>query len=212
MCFRDLTALSCVLLLSAIDAYGQAETPEQIARRIRIPYISFKDSTPREAVDFLCKKGRDILGQGRTININYIGHDGLSPERANLSVRDIPLLEILQIVAAQTNLSIASSENGIYLYPVGTFPPEMNGLRLIGWSQTNKKAVETAIYSTGRKDAFVETQKLIEETFGDRFKAPKEVRDLIDSIKKRSDEAATRIRESNEKLDTITSESGRDGK
>lgn len=130
------------------------------------------------------------------LNINYAGQGELSDARITCLLQNTPILEVLQLIAHQANLTLGVTENGIYLYPPGELPRETKGLREIGWSTQDMKALGTIIYSTGRKDAFSEAQKLIEEVFGDRFKAPKEVRDLLDTIKKRAEEAELRIAES----------------
>jgi hypothetical protein len=196
----NLVCSVAALFLTCAGARAQSDSPESLARETRIPRLEFREATIREAIDFLRKKSMELLGPDRPLNINYVGRENAPPVYITCSMRETPILEVLQFVAHQTELTLGVTAHGFYLYPPGELPPETNGLREIGWSRQDMKVLGKVIYARGQKAALLETQKLIEDAFGDRFKAPREVRDVLLAITKLQDEAAKRIEESSQEL------------
>ena len=184
----------CLAVMSCM-ARGQAVSPEQLATETRIPRLEFREATVQEAVDFLRKKAKDLLAPGQVFNINYVRQADEEDARISCYMLDAPIMETLKLVAFQADLTLSASDTGLYLHRKAELPPETNGLREIGWSARKTQVRDTAIYLTGRKDACTEAQKLIEDAFGDRFKTPKEVRDVLDVLKKHVEEAEKRIQE-----------------
>ena len=122
------------LALTSSRASGES-APEKVARELRIPRLEFREATVTEAVDFLRKKSQEQLGSDGTLNLNYVARGGIVPDaRITCSLRDTPLLEVLQIIAQQTNLTLGATDNGIYLFPKGELPPETKGFKELGWS------------------------------------------------------------------------------
>lgn len=199
---RFLFSLVFCFVLVSLQARGESALPEQLAREIRVPRLEFRKATVFEAVEFLRRKSKELLGGERVLNLNYVRRgDVVDEARITCSLSDTPLLEILQLIAQQANLTLGATDNGIYLYPAGELPPETKGLRELGWSAQKMKLLGTVIYATARKNAFSEAATLLEDAFGgDRFKAPKEARDAIDALRKRAEESDKRARELNQKL------------
>ena len=208
---RSLSSLAFCVWLVSQQAHGESALPEQLAREIRVPRLEFREATVSEGIDFLRKKSKELLGDDRVLNLNLVRRGDIVDEaRITCSFSDTPLLEILQFIAQQTNLTLGATHDGIYLYPTGGLPPETKGLREIGWNAQKTKLLGTVIYATARKDAFSEAAKLVEDAFGgDRFKAPKEARDAIDALRKRAEESGKRAQEFDQKLQKEESDAER---
>jgi hypothetical protein len=195
--------LLLVLLLACFTAKAEADTPEQIARQIILPRLEFKDATAREGVDYLRRKSVELTAGERGLNINITGsREEVDGAMLTCSYRNAPLLEVLQFIAYQTKMTLAANDTGIYLYSPGQLPPGVQGLHDLSWTDEKMKAYKTTIFLMGRRDGYEEAQKMIENAFGDRFKASKEARDLLDALKQRVDEDKKRLEEASKKLES----------
>jgi len=176
-------------------ARGEAASPEQLARELRIPKVEFRQANVYEAVAFLRKKSEDLLGSDRVLNINYFGPDlgPSNPQRplVSCSLRDASILETLHSVAYQANLVLGVTDHGLYLFRAGDVPPEAKGFKELKWNSKTIKLPEAASYSRGRKDAFAEAATILERAFGRGTIVP-EAKDALDTLRKLSIEESAK--------------------
>ena len=77
--------------------------------------MEFREATVTESIDFLRKKAKE-LAHPHELNIAYIGRKP-TDARITLSLTNIPLMEVLKIIAHQAGLTVRTTDHGIYLYP-----------------------------------------------------------------------------------------------
>jgi len=85
---------------AAADAGDKADT------RWIFPKLDFRDSTLREAVDFLVLKSKTLDASGTGANIVIRNGEKIPDVRITLTLADVPLSEVLRYVAALANCDV----------------------------------------------------------------------------------------------------------
>ena len=111
----------CILLalltgFMGFPAMAEAPTsPEQLAQQVKIARVDFHDATVKESLAFVKAKVKELAAP-QQLNINYIGKKP-TDAKIDLSLTDIPVLELIKLIAHEADLGIRVTGNGIYLFP-----------------------------------------------------------------------------------------------
>lgn len=93
------------------------ESHLELAKRIIIPNIDLRETSPSEAIDFLRERAKTLDPAQQGVNIVLKLPPSLAASRITISLRNIPLYEALRYIASLSNLEITAQPSVIILHP-----------------------------------------------------------------------------------------------
>ena len=93
---------------------GEAKPGETLV----FPTIEFRDATVRECVDFLVAKSKGIDPKGTGVNILIKDADKIGDVRITISLKEIPLAEVLRYVAGLANCELVREKFAFVIRPM----------------------------------------------------------------------------------------------
>lgn len=99
---------------------------ESPSSRIPFPSIEFRDATLTECIDFIRIKSRDLDPDKKGVNV-ILKPGGNETARITLSLKNVPLSEVLRYCAELTNHKLTSDAQTFFLTPVSTEVPANKG-------------------------------------------------------------------------------------
>lgn len=101
-------------LLDPFDKLGVIPAP---GSKIIIPSVEFRDATLTECIDFIRIKSRELDPDKKGVNI-IVKPGGDASLRIALSLKDVPLSEVLRYCAELTNHKLTSDAKSFFLAPI----------------------------------------------------------------------------------------------
>lgn len=111
---------------TAADSPAPKPATESPSSKIIIPSIEFRDATLAECINFIRIKSRELDPDKKGVNI-ILKPGGNETARITLSLKNVPLSEVLHYCAELTNHKLTSDAQTFFLTPVSTEVPANKG-------------------------------------------------------------------------------------
>jgi len=122
LAFIVIALLSVSFVMSAAPTTSMEPRMEGIAKRTQVTRIAVSEATIREVIAWVRHRTADSPPLRKELNIVYSGRTE-PKKRITLTLRDVPLLEVLRAAARQADLQIKFTNDTIYLFPTSEQPP-----------------------------------------------------------------------------------------
>ncbi len=112
---------------AAPSVHNSSDKPGEIViaapgSKIIFPSVEFRDATLTECIDFIRIKARDLDPDKKGVNV-ILKPGGNETARITLSLKNVPLSEVLRYCAELTNHKLTSDAQSFFLTPVSTEVP-----------------------------------------------------------------------------------------
>jgi hypothetical protein len=87
------------------------------AGKIILPKMQFASATPREAVEFLNIKAREMDPDKKGVNIFLVPDKSAEGTKITLDLMEVPLSEAVRYVAELAGMEVVAEQSALYLRP-----------------------------------------------------------------------------------------------